>query len=179
MSDVGQPKHPGSAAFDPSSSTYQLSAAGVNMWDVRDEFLFVWTQLEGDFLIHARVEFLGPHREPHRKAGCIIRPSFDAAAPYADGALHGDGLTSLQFRRVTGAVTEQLVSPARGSDVVELERRGGRIMMRAARQGDALVETVLEDLDLDARVYCGLFLCSHNVDIIERAAFHDVRLERR
>jgi hypothetical protein len=114
---------------------YLVSSAGVNMWDVRDEFHFVWTHLQGDFLLHARVDFLGPNHEPHRKAGCIVRSGFADDAPYVDGALHGDGLTSLQFRRSPGALSEQVVSSIRGADVVELERRGHHYTMRRTRAG--------------------------------------------
>jgi hypothetical protein len=34
----------------------------------------------------------------HRKAALMIRQSLDPGAAYADVALHGDGLTSLQSR---------------------------------------------------------------------------------
>lgn len=155
-----------------------MSAAGVNMWDVRDEFHFIWTRLSGDFLLHTRVEFLGPNHEPHRKAGCIVRAGFADNAPYVDGALHGDGLTSLQFRRTTGGISEQVVSSIRGADVVELERTGHTWTMRAAKNGDPLVVSQLTDVDLSGDLYVGLFLCSHNVDVVEHAAFHDVRFER-
>jgi hypothetical protein len=40
------------------------------------------------------------------------------------------------------------------------------------------VTTTLTDVTLEGDLYVGLFLCSHNVDIVERATFHDVRFER-
>ena len=55
------------------------------MWAQRDEFQFVWKRMTGDFILQARVEFLGKGVEPHRKAGWMIRPRLDADAPYVDG----------------------------------------------------------------------------------------------
>src|SRR5215216_1089352 len=95
--DVGGPAITGSTIFHAASHEYTLVAGGLNMWGIRDEFQFVWTELSGDFAIEARVEFLGSGVEPHRKAGCIIRPSFDADGTYVDAAVHGDGVTALQY----------------------------------------------------------------------------------
>jgi hypothetical protein len=174
--DVGHPKIAGSATYDAGRGVYLVSSAGLNMWDVRDEFHFMWTRTTGDFLLHARVEFLGPNREPHRKAGCIVRAGLDHDAPYADACLHGDGLTSLQFRRRAGGISEQLVATP-GADVVELERNGQTYTMRSAKSGAPFVTTTLAGVTLEGDLYVGLFLCSHNVDIVERAAFHDVQFE--
>src|SRR5512139_4046763 len=119
--DVGSPRLAGSAAYNGFSQEYTLSAAGVNLWGPRDEFHFVWKRLTGDFLVQARVELLGKGVEPHRKLGVMVRSSLDADAPYADAVVHGDGLTSLQFRRAKGAATEEIRSTLTGADVLQLE----------------------------------------------------------
>src|ERR1044071_8711445 len=102
--DVGAPKVAGSAAYNPVSQDYTIAAAGANMWAQRDEFHFVWKRLMGDFILQTRVQLLGAGVEAHRKAGLIVRSSQDYDAAYADGIVHGDGLTSLQFRRSKGAI---------------------------------------------------------------------------
>jgi hypothetical protein len=105
-----------------------------------------------------------------------VRQTLDAGSPYADAAVHGDGLTSLQFRRRAGGISEQLVATP-GADVVELERNGQTYTMRSAKSGAPFVTTTLAGVTLEGDLYVGLFLCSHNVDIVERAAFHDVQFE--
>ena len=47
-------------------------------------------------------------KDPHRKACLMIRQSLDADSAYVDVALHGDGLTSLQFREAKGAATHEV-----------------------------------------------------------------------
>ena len=176
--DVGSPKIPGSATYNAVSQEYAFAASGVNMWAQRDEFHFAWKRMKGDFILQARVELVGKGADPHRKLGWIVRSTLDADSPYADVAVHGDGLTSLQYRRAKGAITEEVQSPVKAPDVIQLERRGHTYTLSAAQYGDPLVSSQLAALNLGDEVYVGLFLCSHNPEIVERAVFRDVRIVR-
>ena len=149
------------------------------MWGTRDEFHFAWRRLEGDFILQARVEFLGQGVDPHRKAGWIVRSSLDADATYVDGAVHGDGLTSLQFRKEKGGKTEQIESASKGSDVIQLERRGNTLhfLRRALRRAvhDA------RDRGLRSRAATPTSACScarTTRSVIEQAIFRNVRIIR-
>jgi Tol biopolymer transport system component len=176
--DVGSPRLAGSALYNGFSQEFTLSAAGVNLWGAQDEFHFVWKRLAGDFVLQARVELLGAGVDPHRKLGVMVRSTLDADSPYADAVVHGDGLTSLQYRRAKGAATEEIRSTVTGADVLQLERRGDRVTLRAARFGEPFAASELDALALGDEVHVGLFLCSHNPDVVERAVFRDVRLTR-
>jgi TolB protein len=176
--DIGSPQIAGSATYNAVSQEYSLSASGVNMWATRDEFHFAWKKMKGDFILQARVELLGQGVDPHRKLGVLVRTSLDADSPYADAAVHGDGLTSLQFRRTKGAITEQVQSTIKAPDFVQLERKGSTYTMSVARFGEPLTPSQLSDLPLGDEVYVGLFLCSHNPAVMERAVFRDVRIIR-
>ena len=176
--DVGSPKIAGTAAYNPVSQDYALSAAGTNMWAQRDEFQFVSKKLTGDFILQARIAFAGKGVDPHRKAGLMIRAGMDADAPYVDAMIHGGGLTSLQFRRTKGAATEERQSAMMSADVLQLERHGSRFIMSAAKFGDPYTMTQLADMTLPDEVVAGLALCSHNPDVVERAVFSNVRIIR-
>lgn len=177
--DIGKPKHAGDAVYNGVSQEYRLTASGQNMWAARDEFHFVWKKMKGDFILRARVRFLGKGVEPHRKLGWIVRESLDADSPYADAAIHGEGLTSLQFRRTKGAVTEQIESTAKGPDVVQFEKKGNDFIMSVAKFGEPFTETRLKDFDLGSdELYVGLFLCAHNPEVTEQAVFSNVRIIR-
>src|SRR5262245_8343982 len=176
--DVGSPRLAGSAAWNAASQEYVLTAAGTNMWGPRDEFHFAWRRMKGDFVLQARVELVGKGVDPHRKLGWIARAALDDDSPYVDGAIHGDGLISLQLRRTKGAATEQVVSPITGADVVQLARKGKTYTLSVARFGDPFTTSEVADVDLGDEVYVGLFLCSHNPDVVEKAVFRDVRIVR-
>jgi Tol biopolymer transport system component len=176
--DVGSPRLAGTATYNAATQEYRLTAAGTNMWAQRDEFQFVSRRLKGNFILQARVELLGQGVDPHRKLGLIARSTLDADSPYADAVVHGDGLTSLQFRRTKGALTEQVEAKVKGADVLQLERKGDTYVFSAARYGEPFTVTEVKDLALGDELHVGLFLCSHNPDVIERAVFRDVRVIR-
>ena len=146
--DVGSPKISGSATYNAVSQELALAAGGVNMWAQRDEFQFVWKRMTGDFILQARVRFLGQGTEPHRKAGWMVRPSHDDDAPYVDGVVHGDGLTSLQFRRAKGAITAQTELAVKDPDVIQLERKGDTYIFSAAKYGDPFTAAQISDVSL-------------------------------
>lgn len=176
--DVGTPALAGGAGFDEENQQYVLSGGGTNMWSTRDELHFAWKRLDGDFLVRARVEFLGRGFDPHRKIGWIARSSLDADSPYVDVAVHGDGLTSMQFRRSKGAETEELRSEVGGADVVQLARRGDTFTMSVARFGEPFETRTLSGVKLPDAVLVGLFVCSHNPEVTEKALFRNVRIVR-
>lgn len=176
--DIGSVRKSGSTVFDPDKQTYELAGAGTNMWADKDECHMVWKKLDGDFVLEAQVKLLGNGVDPHRKLGWIIRKSLDADSAYADVAVHGDGLTSLQFRRSNGAKTEEVKSNVKAPDVIRLSRTGTKIVMAVARSGAQFQTSEGIDLDLGNEVYVGLFICSHNADVVEKGIFSKVRITK-
>ena len=174
--DVGQVKHPGSAKYVAENQTYEIAGAGTNMWFDKDEFQFVYRKLSGDFVLRTRAHLVGEGVDPHRKLGWMIRSSLETDSPYVDVAVHGDGLTSMQFRRAPGAETEQVESKLTAPDVIQLSRRDGKYVMSVAKYGDTLSSEELTDVELGDEVYVGLFVCSHNADVVEKAVFENVRI---
>ena len=176
--DLGGPAIAGSTGYDPSIQTYRMSGSGINLWGASDQFQYAWNKIKGDFIVRARVEFVGQGVDPHRKLGWMVRSTLDADSAYADACLHGDGLASLQYRRAKGGNTEQLPLDLKGGDVIQLERRGNTYIFSSARYGETFVTGTLADLDLGEEVNVGLFLCSHNPQVKEEAIFKDVRVIR-
>jgi TolB protein len=176
QTDVGPVKQIGSGSYDSATGKYVVAGSGSNMWLGHDEFHFVWKRLKGDFILSARGRFLGDGTDPHRKLGWMIRQSLKPDVPYVDVAVHGDGLTSMQFRRAVGRDTEETKSSLRGADAIQLERRGGTFVMSVARFGQPFVSESLEGVDLGDDVYVGLFVCAHNAETIERGEFDNVRI---
>jgi len=169
--DVGDINRPGSVSFDGSS--YAVEGSGHNMWGATDSFHFVWKKVEGDIALSANVAFVGEGVEAHRKVCLVIRESLDADAAYADIALHGDGLTSLQYRLAPGAETLELTA-----NVVWAQRLGVR------RVGDYVV-AFADGIPIGGGVrftsggsyYVGLAVCSHSKETSETAIFSDLAFD--
>ena len=179
QSDVGRVRPLRSASYDPQRQAYLVASSGQNMWNDRDDFHFVWKRMTGNFILSTRTRFIGVGVEPHRKIGWTIRPSLETSSAHVTAALHGDGLISLQFRRATGGITEEIRSRDvfRDADaVIQLERRDGVYLMSVAPFGDTLITQQLSGVSLPDTVYVGLFVCAHNDTVVERAAFSNVRI---
>ena len=178
QSDVGKVNQPGSVVYDDDKEEYTVAGSGTNMWTDHDEFHFLWKRMKGNFILTARAAFIGKGVEAHRKIGWIIRPGLEADSAQVSAVAHGDGLTSLQFRRTRGTATEEIKSNVTAPDVVQLERKGNTYVMAVARFGEPFVTEQVSDISLGDDVYVGIFVCSHNNSVVERAAFRDVRITR-
>jgi TolB protein len=174
--DVGAVENAGSANYNAQDQSYEIAGSGNNMWFAEDQFQFVWKKMSGDFVLRTRAKLLGEGVAPHRKLGWMIRSTLDTDSPYVDIAVHGDGLTSMQYRRTKGADTEQVQSSVQAPEIIQLTRHAGRYTMSVAKFGDAFSSEQLDGIDLGDDVYVGLFVCAHNAAVIERGAFSNVRV---
>ena len=175
-SDVGNVNLKGSVTYDPKLQQYQVTGSGANIWTTHDAFHYIWKKMKGDFILTANAAFIGNGVEMHRKMGWMVRTSLDSTSKHINAVVHGDGLTSLQFRRTDGATTEEIRSGLTHANVIQLERRGNKYIMSVARNGEMFVIEEVNDLDLGDDVYVGLFVCAHNANVSETAVFNNVRI---
>jgi TolB protein len=174
--DVGAVLHPGSATYNPQTQQYEMSGSGYNVWFDHDEFSYLWKRMKGDFILYTRADFVGKGTDPHRKVGWMVRSNLEGNSPHINAVVHGDGLTSLQYRKTAGANTEEIRSDLTGADVIQLERKGQTYTMSVAKFGEPFVTEQVTNLNLGDEVYVGLFVNSHNKDVVEKGTFRDVRI---
>src|ERR1700744_1305031 len=174
--DVGANVKPGSATFIPSTGQYVITGAGYNIWGDHDEFQYVYKKMKGDFILYARAEFLGSWVTYHRKVGWMIRKSLDGNSPRVNAVEHGDGLTSPQWRPPAGAQTSEHKLKMTHANILQLERKDGIFIMRAAIYGNTFETDTLTGVDLGDEVYVGLFVGSHNADVLETGVFSNVSI---
>ena len=177
-SDVGTVLHPGSVVYDAAKRSYIISGSGENVWATADAFQFVWKKMEGDFTLTADISVLGQGGDPHKKAMLMARQSLDADSAYADVALHGVGLTSLQSRDAKGADTHEIQSNISAPKRLRLQKYHGEFTMWLAGEDDQFRMAGGSMLvPLTGPFYVGLGVCAHNKDAVETAEFRNVALE--
>ena len=169
-SDIGEVKLAGSASYDNSSKTYTVSGSGLNMWFNKDALHYVYKRVSGNQSIDAVIKFLGTEKNAHRKACLIVRQNLDANSAYADIAVHGDGLTSLQYREAAGSTTHEVQSNIKSPTQVKLTRLGNYVL---AGVNDSYSGASIR-LNLTDDYYIGIAVCSHDVDVSETATFSQV-----
>lgn len=176
--DIGNVGFAGSLLFDPSDSSYTVAGSGTNMWFDSDELHYVWKEVSGDISIAADIEWVGEGLDPHRKACLIIRQSMDTSAAYVDAAVHGDGLTSIQYRDMQGGVTREVRANISAPQRVRIEKVGDYFSMSVAMGDEALESSGgTFKLPFSEPFYIGLGVSAHNNDTIETAIFSNVRIE--
>jgi TolB protein len=106
----------------------------------------------------------------------MARTSLDTNSAAISTGIHGDGLTSLQYRLTQGAQTEEVRAPITHVNVIQLERKGNTYSMSVARFGESFTTVQVDDLALGDEIYVGLFVCSHEDNVLETATFQNVRV---
>jgi TolB protein len=175
--DIGTVLHAGSAAYDATAKAYTVTGSGENMWAAKDAYHFVWKKVSGDLSLTADVTLIGDGGNSHRKAVLMIRQSLDEDSAYADAAVHGDGLTSLQFRDEKGVATHEVQSNVSGPKRLRLTKRGRDFYMSVAPGGQELqLSGGAARFELQEPFYVGIGVCAHDKDRVEKAVFSNVEI---
>lgn len=174
--DLGVTPKTGGIEYDSATSEYKVTGGGANIWAAEDAMYFAWKRLSGDITFTADVRFIGTGAVGHRKAVLMLRQDLTPGSAYADVALHGDGLTSLQFRPAAGAQTQEIRSTITGPTRIRIERRGNQFTVFAGKPGAELTAAAPQVVQLTDPVYVGLGVCSHDANVLETAVFSNVQL---
>ena len=173
--DIGTPSVKGSATYNAETQEYTVESQSINIWAKSDQFHFLWKKIKGDFIISATVRFVGKGVDPHRKIGIMARNELTPNSPYADACVHGVDLTSLQYRIKDTSKTEQVEVSVFNPTNIEFQRIGNKFIFSAAVFGENY-KSVSKEIDLNDEVFAGLFICSHNDKVMEKAVFSNVRV---
>lgn len=181
--DIGNPGIEGTATYDEDNQTYNFNGSGYNIWFNRDEFHYLFNEVEGDFILTANMKFTGDNSgNPHRKIGLMVRRSAEEDAAHIAAAIHGDGLTSMQWREKKGDSMRnpqnEISAPKSGYGILQLERKGDEVIMRAAHRGEPLQIIGTRKINWDEKVLAGLFVSAHDENSTVNAEAWNVRLNK-
>ena len=183
QADIGNPRLQGNIQYDQSAQTYSLKGSGYNIWFNRDEFRYAYNYIKGDFILTAHLSFQDTTGDPHRKTGWMVRESADPQSAHICATMHGDGLNLMQWRGLRGAFMrdpeDQIRFPKKKVEILQLERKGNRFIMRIAPWGEPL-QLVGEKVmpDMPDSVMAGLFVCAHDSNAITNIRAWNVRIDK-
>src|SRR5665213_421681 len=167
QNEIGHVRHPGATRYDSSGGTYTITGGGANMWFTNDAFHYVWKQVSGDVSLSADIRWPNTNGMPHRKACLIIRQTLEPDSAYADAAIHGNGLTAVQYRDGSGETTREIEASLSAPARITLEKRGNYVSMSA---GGAF------RIQFQDPFYIGLGVCAHDDNALATAEFSNVKL---
>jgi len=180
--ETGNPEKPGFVNYNDEDQLYTLKAGGSYAGADRDDYNFLYNQIEGDFIITANFEFEGESTDLNHQVGLMIRESEDKNAAHASATFRGDGSTYFQWLESMGKAMDdpgnQISSPKFNYEILQLERKGEEIIMRAAHWGEPLQNIGSKKLpNLTGKVLVGLFVKSDEEDTVETAKACNVRID--
>ena len=182
-SDIGNPKSKGDATYNLADQSYNLKGGGYNIWFGRDEFHYAYNKIKGDFILTANFKIINKGVDPHRKIGWMVRAGEGDDAAHMTATVHGDGMVALQWRRMRGAhmrdPQDEIFTKKTNTEIVQLERLGKVFIMRVAHPGEPLQEIGRTDaIEMPDEALAGIFMCSHNADVVEEGTAWNVRIEQ-
>ena len=175
--DLGETPKKGSVDYDAAAGEYRVTGGGANVWFDTDAFYFVWKRMPAEnVVVSADVKFVGTGAVAHRKAVLMFRQDLAPNSAYADIALHGDGLTSLQYRTATGEKTLEARLDLSGPTHLEIRRAGSRFTISARKASGEAATAGPVEVNLHDAVYVGIGVCSHDANVLETAIFSNVKI---
>jgi TolB protein len=177
--DVGPVLQAGSAQYDAARDLFTVSGSGANMWNSADEFHFVWKRVSGDVALTADVSFLGTGGNPHRKAVLMMRQSLDGNSSAVDLAVHGSGMTALQYRDAAGANTHMIEFRDSSPSTVRILKRGDFFYgFASGSDGKIHPAGAATKLAFTGPFYIGIGVCAHDKNAVETAVFSHVKFDQ-
>jgi TolB protein len=174
--DVGPVLTKGTASYDNSLRTYIITGSGENIWFKKDELHFAYKKMKGDFMVTTQPSLVGKGTDAHRKSGWMARVGTDTSSAMICLTVHGDGLTAFQYRKQKGGNIEEIKIPILQADILQLERRGRSYFVSVAKLGQPFWSVEMPDFDFPEELLVGLFICSHNKNVVEQATFLNTRI---
>lgn len=176
LSDIGSPSITGYANYNLPSQTYRIGGSGSNIWYDKDAFSFLSKKMSGNFIVQTQIRFIGEGQEPHRKTGVMLRSSKSTSSAMIACTVHGDGLTSFQYRKNRGDSVQETKLKIKTPDVIQIEKKGNTYIMSVAKFGETYQTETLENINIGDELMAGLFVCSHNDKFSEEVEFSNTRI---
>jgi regulation of enolase protein 1 (concanavalin A-like superfamily) len=170
--DVGAPTVAGRASV--TGGTFSVTGAGTDIWDVSDQFHFVYQPLTGDGEIVARVASV-QNTDAWAKAGVMVRATLTGGSPNAVAQVTAGNGVTFQQRGAAGGASTYVQGPGRvAPQWVRLVRSGNTLTGYTSVDGAAWTVLSSTTIALPTQVFIGLSVTSHNSGTATTATFTNV-----
>lgn len=187
--DIGNPALAGNAKV--IGDGFDITAAGADVWGVKDEFHFVYIEKTGDFDFAARIESLSSAHQ-YTKAGLMAREDLTPGSRHIYFQVFPDnsprnknnGGFEFQYRQVSGGEMKAIY-PSRAEGTpdfpvafpgtwIRLKRTGNNFIGYTSTDGRTWKEYTTYNLALPEKVYLGAAVTSHKTTATAIAKFRNI-----
>ncbi|MBT2764311.1 PQQ-dependent sugar dehydrogenase [Paenibacillus sp. ISL-20] len=173
--NIGSPSVKGNASYDPTADQFSVSGAGKDIWGKSDQFNYVYQPWTGDGAIIALVSSQTNSHE-FAKAGIMIRETLNADSKHVDLLLTPSNGFTFQYRAETGGTSQSEKIASTSPAWIKLERKGNVIKGYVSNNGLNWGDLGNVTLNMNASLYVGLAVSSHNESKLSTAIFDKVKV---
>ena len=161
------------------ANNMDIYGGGRDIWNAQDEFHFVWQKLAGDFTLTTTLANFD-EVSTYAKAGLMVRGGLEPDAPTLILHVFPNRQIVVGLRKERGAQMEEIRFPVREFPVrLRLVRTGGQVAASFAIGTGDWNDTGTFTFDwLNADVYTGMAVLSHDNRYLARGQFRDITLEK-
>ncbi|HET7220411.1 MAG TPA: Ig-like domain-containing protein [Vicinamibacterales bacterium] len=171
--DIGNPAPAGSST-STGTGGFTVSGGGTDIWDLSDQFQFMYQPITGDAEVFARVTSL-QYTHEWAKAGVMIRESLDPTSRHMSFFATAASGWSVQYRTETGGTSFDTPGPSGAAPGwVRLVRRGNTFTAYSSPDGATWTTEATNTISMASTVYVGLAVTSHNSGTATSASFTNV-----
>ncbi|MBN2474242.1 MAG: lamin tail domain-containing protein [Pirellulales bacterium] len=172
--DIGDPGWTGSSSYNAGSDTHTVEGSGNDIWDRYDRFHYVYQTMTGDSEVVAKVLSV-ENTNSWAKAGVMIRETLNADSKHAMTVVTPGNGVSFQYRTATGDVSGHSTQAGYSAPYwVKLVREGNEFRGYRSEDGANWYLVGSQTITMNATVYVGLAVTSHDDSTLCTAEFSDV-----
>lgn len=187
--DIGNPSINGIVKL--SENGFDITAGGVDIWGVKDEFTFVYLERTGDFDLISRIANL-TSADLYTKAGIMVRENLTPGSrhiyfqvfPDNNPRNNNNGGCEFQYRQVKDSLMKAIYPKssvgapefpvAFPNTWIRLRRVKNEFTGYYSTDGKTWKEYTIYSLELPSKIYLGLAVTSHNPGKTASASFRDI-----
>ena len=175
--NINNSENNGIIHYNSKTQEYTITSSEISVFNETNQLQYVYKSIQGDFILRAHIKFIAKNVHSNLKIGWMVRNNLMTTSAKVYTSIDANGSASLQYRKIEGNETAQVIaSENKSPEIIQLERRGNDFYMSTAKFGEPFVTTKLEEINLRNEVFVGLYVCSNNIDAVEKAVFSNVRI---
>lgn len=167
QSIIGEDKSVLFAEYNEAEQIYTVSPAQTN----KEVTKYLWTSLQGDFILRAEVIFPEISNSGVLKLGWCIKNNLNKNTPEVRAVLSSKNTQVLELRNTNNDNATEIESIA---NVIQLERSGNKYIMSFAEYGNDFQSVEVETADMINEVFAGIIIESENIN--ESVIIQNVRI---
>jgi len=169
--------------YNEQSQRYIFTNSNYSKQHKKEKFRYLYNKISNDFILTANFRIIENKVKTNVKIGWMIRESVENRSVYVSASLNENGKTEFKYTKSKDEFQEsnknQIQSLNDNFEILQLERKGNKIIFRAAYFGEPLqLITSYTIENLPSTILAGMFITSNNSNIDTKAEVWNVRIDK-